>query len=206
MDTSEVEAIGASEPQATPGRRRWPLPVFLTGLLSAGASYVLILVLLDRIVRLGPVDAAVIAALLATVSIWCVAASLMGATTGVARGRVAEFLHLGILVPAIGLIALAVTVVVNLAILLAVKEDRQVQLDVPDGSAKYIVVPFTFGETTLTIYRGNGIVYNRVGTQLPYLNRSSQFADTYRVETGGDGRLHLRYPQDGGKDADVLLP
>lgn len=201
-----MEAIGASEPRVTSGSRRWPLPVFLAGLLSVGASYALVLFLQERIVRLGPLDAVVVAALLVTAFIWCVAASFMGATASAAKGRVAEFLHLAVLVPATVLVGLAMTVFMNLGLLLAAGESPQVRLDVPEGSPGYIVVPFTFGETTLTLYRGNGVVFKRLGTSLPLPDSPSEFTDSYEVRRGAGGRLHLTYRQHDGKEANVVLP
>lgn len=201
-----MNASVAPMPQMLDLRRRWPSVMFGFGLASAIGAYGLIMVLSDRIVRLGRIDAAVVAAMLATVAIWCFAVFLIGLTAGVARGRVASFLHLAVLVPLIGLVALAMTGFVNFAVLIAVREDPQVQLEVPDGSPQYIVVPLTFGETSLTLYRGNGFVYDRVDVQLPYLDRSSLFADAYRIEKSPDRGLRLRYPRDGGGEANVPLP
>lgn len=180
--------------------------MFLAGLLSAGASYGSVLFLMERIVRVGPLDAVWIAALLATASIWCVAASFMGATASAATGRVAEFLHLAVLVPATVLAALAATVFANFLLLLAVGESPQVRLDVPEGSPGYILVPFTFGETTLTLYRGNGVVFERVDTLLSAPDVRAKSTDSYRVVTGADGRLRLTYRLHDGTEANVLLP
>jgi hypothetical protein len=201
-----MDPVDALEPRTKPGRRRRPVPAFVTAMVSAAAAYVLVQVLADRIIRVGPLDAAVGAVLLATVAFLCTAASLVGLTARAAKGRIAELVHGSVVVPVIVVCALALTAIVDVAMLLAVVKAPQVRLDAPRGSPRYIVVPFTFGETSLTLYRGDGLVYERVDTQLPYVKRSSQFADTYRVETDADGRLHLRYPQEDGKEADVLLP
>lgn len=187
-------------------RRRWPVLVLLCSLIFFVFAVLLGTYLEDRIVLLGPVDSVVLDVLLGVAAVWCVAAVLIGCLMRVARGRWTRRFVQGILAPAIMFGALGVSIIVGIVVGLLLGVDTRYKLDMPDESPKYIVSTLTLGETSLTLYRGNGIVYKRLSLSLPLPDRHTWFATNHRVETDPSGQSFLIYPQVFGGEARVLLP
>ncbi len=186
-------------------RRRWPAVVLALAGIFLCLAIVLGVYLRDRIVVLGPWDAYKFDVLLAIAAVWCFAASLMGTLMSAAQGPRGwpVIRDLAGVVVFIG--ALPVTAVVAAVVSLTVGVDNQTRLDTPPGTAKYIVSAFTFGETTLTLYRGDGTVYRRLPVQLPGPDRRAVFATDHRVDTDSRGWSYLVYPQAIGGEARVPL-
>lgn len=188
-------------------RRRWPEIVLLGGSIFFALAVLLGTYLDDRIVLLGPVDAYVLDILLAEAAVWCVTAFLIGNVVKVARARriwpgardtLAVVIMLGALGPSL---LIAVVVSLNLGV------DAQHELDTPTGSPQYIVSsPFVLGDAKLVLYRGNGIVYERLNLSLPNPDPYAPFATNFRVETDPTGQSLLIYPQGPGEEARIPLP
>ena len=180
--------------------------MLLCGLIFLALAVVLGTYLDDRIVLLGPVDAFALDVLLADAAVWCVAAFLIGSLVKVARARRIWPFARDTLAVAIMFGALGLSLIIGVVVSLGLGVDSQIKLDTPDGSPKYIVSSLTLGETTLTLYRGNGIVYHRQDLSLPIPDRHTWFATNHRVETGPSGQSFLIYTQGDGGEARVPLP
>ena len=186
--------------------RFWPALLLLTGVLLFALAVRLGSYLDGRIVRLGSVDAVVIEILLVVLTALSVATAVIGTLGKLGSGGFIASLVRAFVIPVIGLAAFALTVVFSAAVTIGLKVDPQYELDLPPDSPSFVVSTFTFDQPRLTLYRGNGMVYDQVKVSMPLPDRQISFASDHRVETDGEGRSFLVYPQDGGGDARVLLP
>lgn len=102
--------------------------------------------------------------------------------------------------------AFGLSTIIGIAVEAGLSVDPRYELDVPGSWSEYIVSTFTFGETTVVLYRGNGTVYTRVADRLPMAARHGSFAQSHRVETEASGDSFLVYPQEAGGEARIFLP
>lgn len=204
----ELDMTITDEPAQTSGvlRRHWLVVVLLFGLIFFVSAVVLGKYLDDRIVLLGPVDAFALDVVLAEAAVWCIAAFLIGCLVKVARGPWPILFVRNILATVIMFGALGLALIIGVGVSLLVGVDNQYKLDTPKDSPEYIVSTIIPGETNLTLYRGNGIVYDRLSLSLPFPDHQTSFATSHRVETDPSGQSFLIYPQGVGGDARVPLP
>lgn len=182
-----------------------PRVVFWTGVVCAIAAAALGSFVYQRIVYVGPVDAARIDGALWLVATLLVGTSIVLGLQEVRAGPRATFvIVLTQVIIAFG--SILVAIVVNGIVLIVLLEEPAHRLDTPGSSSQYILSTFTFGETTATLWKGNGVVYERVDRQMPSVAREVDFADPRHVETEADGSTYLVYPAAGGGEARVLLP
>jgi hypothetical protein len=199
-------AVGPAE-QTTAGafRRCWPAWILACGVLLTILTIVLGCYVHGRIVLIGPLDAVRIVALLGAAAVWCPAIAVMGWIAKVTRGRFAQ--AVGVLMGGvIGLGTLGLSAVLTLLIMTGLSVDSYYKLDVPGSSSSYIVSNYTYDETSLTLYRGNGIVYEPVPASLPLPARQI-FERDHRVDTDTSGRSFLVYEQAStGQEVRIPLP
>ncbi|WP_456697409.1 hypothetical protein [Aeromicrobium sp. P5_D10] len=186
-------------------RRYWPFLALSCGSSLSAVAIVLGQYVNGRIVLIGPLDAAKIVALLGSAAVWCLAAAAIGGIAKVARGWVLEALA-GLVAGAIVLGAFGLSVIIGIVTAIGLSVDPRYELDVPGSSSEYIVSTFTFGETRVSLYRGNGTVYKPIDVDMPTAADHISFQDAHRVETDARGNSFLVYPQETGGDARVLLP
>lgn len=187
-------------------RRHWPALALVVGVVSFGSTVALANYLDDRIVYVGPVNAYLFDVFLALVTVWCLAAFLLG-YLAMLRGPWIWSLVQGVLASTVVIGAFGLSVIVSFVVALLVGgAGEQIKLDTPAGSPKYIVSALTFGNTNLTLYGGNGTVYERLDVRLPAPDRSTSFASDHRVESESDGQLFLVYQEAPGSEVRVPLP
>jgi hypothetical protein len=186
-------------------RRYWPEYVLLFGVALVLLAIPVGIFTSSRLVLLGSLNAFRLAGGLIIGGVWCVAAYLIGRVTKSANGRIPETLALLFAVPVL-LGGLVLTGIIGIATALLSDTGPRYVLDVPGTSSHYLVTTFTFGETSLTLYRGNGTIYKKLEIRPPIVDRSVAFENSYHVETDSKGRSSLVYPKEGGGDARVPLP
>ena len=201
-----TETSGPSaDVDARPWRRFWPELVLLVGMVLFLLAIPVAVYSSKKLVLVGSFNGILIAGCLVISSVWCVALSLVGRVTKSVIGRAAGVLAILFQVP-VFLGAVVLTGIIGLVAALLGDTGPRYFLDVPGTSSRYLVTSFTFGETSLTLYRGNGTVDEDLGLHPPFVDRSVSFASSHRVETDARGRSFLVYPKEGGGDARVLLP
>lgn len=186
-------------------RRYWPFLALSCGSSLSAVAIVLGQYVNGRIVLLGPLDAAKVVGLLGSAAVWCFAAAAIGGIAKVARGWLLETLA-GFVSGAVVLGAFGLSVIIGIVAAISLSVDPRYELDVPGSSSEYIVSTFTFGETSVTLYRGNGTVYKPVDVRMPFAARGISFQDAHRVETDPSGKSFLVYPLDTGGKARIFLP
>lgn len=164
----------------------WPWTVFCLGVACAAAAYGSGAYVDDRIVLLGPVDAARVVAALWAIAVLAVGVSIVLGLQGAFAGPVSELvipLTQTIVVLATFAVAIAAYGITQVVLL----QEPAYRLRTPGSSSAYIVTTFTFGETTATLWKGDGRVFERAPTDMPAVDRDTDFADAHRIEEGAHG-------------------
>lgn len=187
-------------------RRFWPELLLLVGLVLLAAAVGAFEYIDGDLVLIGSLNACVIVGASVIAAIWCVAFFLIFRFWKLisSGGLIADVF--GILVGgAIVIAALWVSAMVGIFTLVGSDLGPYRVLDVPGSTTSVVVTTLTLGETSVRIYRGDGIRYERVALTAPTLNRASD-PGSIAVDVDASGQPFLFYSVEGGGIAHVLLP